>query len=106
MYKPAGEPDDWIKGELLHSCRRMNCQIRTDPDGQLAASLGSLTSGGVVLYDAEGHLRYQGGITASRGHEGDNAGAQAIVQILQGRPAARKTMPVFGCPLNQEPTTP
>ena len=104
MYKPADEPDSWMDGALLDKCRRMNCLIRPDPDGRLAVSLGSLTSGGVALYDANGRLRYQGGITAARGHEGDNAGERAVIAILQGSRARQKSMPVFGCPIQQEPT--
>jgi hypothetical protein len=101
MYKPAGEPDSWLEGTLLDACRRMHCQVRPDPDGRLAASLGSLTSGGVILYGADGRLRYQGGITSSRGHEGDNAGEQAIIEILRGRRSSHRSMPVFGCPIQR-----
>jgi hypothetical protein len=101
MYKPPGEPDSWLESGLLDACRRMGCQIRPDPGGRLAASLGNLTSGGVVLYDAGGKLRYQGGITGSRGHEGDNAGEQAIIEILLGRRSGHKSMPVFGCPIQR-----
>ncbi len=104
MYKPAGEPDRWMKGALLDKCRQMNCRVLPDPDGRLASLLGSLTSGGVVLYDAKGRLRYQGGITASRGHEGDNAGKQAVIEILRGHRDSQKSMPVFGCPIQQDPT--
>jgi len=103
MYKPAGEPDSWMEGALLDKCRQMNCRVLPDPDGRLAGSLGSLTSGGVVLYDAKGRLRYQGGITASRGHEGDNAGKQAVIAILRGQRDSQKSMPVFGCPIQQDP---
>ena len=101
MYKPPNEPDSWFEGALLDACRRMHCQVRSDPGGRLATSLGSLTSGGVVLYDADGKLRYQGGITSSRGHEGYNAGEQAIIEILQGRRDSHASMPVFGCPIQQ-----
>jgi hypothetical protein len=104
MYKPAGEPDRWMKGALLDKCRQMNCRVLPDPDGRLASLLGSLTSGGVVLYDAKGRLRYQGGITASRGHEGDNAGKQAVIEILRGHRDSQKSMPVFGCPIQPNPT--
>jgi hypothetical protein len=104
MYKPADEPDRWMDGVLLDDCRRMACQIRADPEGRLAAALGRLTSGGVVLYDAEGRLRYQGGITASRGHEGDNAGERGVIEILRGRRLSQKSMPVFGCPVQSAPT--
>src|SRR5437867_11128633 len=33
MYKPADQPDRWLEGALAEDCRRMNCQIRPDPDG-------------------------------------------------------------------------
>src|SRR5207247_1996224 len=102
MYKPADQPDRWLEGALAEDCRRMNCQIRPDPDGRLATSLGSLTSGGIALYDANGRLRYQGGITASRGHEGDNMGERAVIEILHGSRENHKSMPVFGCPIQQE----
>jgi hypothetical protein len=103
MYAPSNEPDSWSEGPQLKECRRMNYRIHTDPDGRLAASLGTLTSGAVLLYDGRGRLQYQGGITASRGHEGDNAGAQAIVDILNGRSGSSATLPVFGCPIQQGP---
>lgn len=101
LYKPPNELDSWLEGALLDACRRMHCQVRPDPGGRLAASLGSLTSGGVVLYDADGKLRYQGGITSSRGHEGDNAGERAIIEILQGHRDSHRSMPVFGCPIQR-----
>jgi len=104
MYKPAAEPDRWMEGALFDKCRQMSCRVRPDPDGRLAGSLGSLTSGGVVLYDGKGRLRYQGGITASRAHEGDNAGKQAVIEILRGQRDSQKSMPVFGCPIQQDPT--
>jgi hypothetical protein len=103
MYKPAEESEDWIEGSLVEDCRRMKCRIRPDPDGRLAASLGCLTSGVVVFYDANGQLRYQGGITGSRGHEGDNAGERAVIEILRGEMPCQKSMPVFGCPLREPP---
>ena len=104
MYRPASERASWLAGALLDECRRMNCQIHPDPDGRLAELLGSLTSGYVVLYDASGRLRYHGGITSSRGHEGDNVGEQAVIQILLGNRDSQKSMPVFGCPIRQAAT--
>jgi hypothetical protein len=103
MYKPASAPDSWLEGALLNECRRMNCQVRPDADGNLAASLGSLTSGQVLLYAADGSLRYQGGITSSRGHEGDNAGEDAVIEILQGNRISHQPIAVFGCPIQQAP---
>jgi hypothetical protein len=102
MYKPASEPDSWLEGPLLEDCRRIDSRILPDPDGRLAASLGGLTSGHVVLYDANGRLRYQGGITASRGHEGTNAGELAVIDALRGGTADTRSLPVFGCPIQDQ----
>jgi hypothetical protein len=57
------------------------------------------TSGHVLLYDANGTLRFSGGITASRGHEGRTNGGDALVELLLRRTAARSSFVVFGCPL-------
>lgn len=102
MYKPSNEPDSWLEGRLLDECRRMNCRVRSDPEGSYARVLGAVTSGDVVVYDASGKLRYHGGITGSRGHEGDNLGQQSVIDLLRGRNASRTSMPVFGCPIQKK----
>ena len=105
VYKPADKADGWSESPLVEDCRRMNCRIIQDADGKLAATLGSLTSGSVALYDHKGRLRYQGGITASRGHEGDNGGEKAVIEILLGNRESHRSLPVFGCPIQQEAAT-
>lgn len=70
-----------------------------DKDGLEAKLFGARTSGQVVLYDAAGRLQFAGGITASRGHVGDNTGRQAVQDLLAGKPARRDTHAVFGCAL-------
>lgn len=57
------------------------------------------TSGEVMLFDGAGQLRYWGGITGSRGHEGDNYGAAAVVAVFSGRQPERTRGVSFGCPL-------
>jgi hypothetical protein len=106
LFKPANQPESWSESPLVKDCRQMNCRILSDPDGRLAASLGSLTSGTVALYDRSGQLRYQGGITASRGHEGDNGGETAVIEILRGKRDSYRSLPAFGCPIQQEVTKP
>ena len=67
----------------------------------------ALTSGSCFLYDAHGKLLFSGGITSARGHEGDNAGRDAIVKLVHGRPAPQQQTDVFGCALrgsNLSPT--
>ena len=99
MFIPRNAEEEWMEGALLTEARRLNCRIQPDYGGELAASLGSLTSGGVALYDSHGRLRYQGGITVSRGHEGDNAGELAVIEILRGGASHHESLPVFGCPI-------
>ncbi|MDP9172995.1 MAG: RedB protein [Planctomycetota bacterium] len=71
----------------------------TDIGGVEAKRFDAATSGQAYLYSPRGKLLFQGGITDSRGHEGDNAGSDAIVNLVQGKPAREEKSPVFGCPL-------
>jgi hypothetical protein len=72
---------------------------RVDERGEEAARFAAATSGHVLLYAADGRLLYSGGITAARGHDGDNDGLRAILAIVGRRAPARDTQPVFGCSL-------
>lgn len=71
-----------------------------DDTGALAASLGAVTSGTVIVLEPSGSVLFRGGITPSRGHEGDCQGRRLLVAAIQGRRATAAT-PVFGCPLTE-----
>lgn len=96
-------PDDansaWTDTPL---CRRAallpGVSIVTDAAGSEAYRFRAKTSGETLLYDSAGRLAYHGGITAARGHEGDNPGSDAIVSLVSGSDAPA-TCPAFGCPL-------
>jgi hypothetical protein len=81
-----------------------------DDSGREAGRFGAATLGQTLLYDADGSLLFSGGITAARGHAGDNAGRSELVSLLnRGLSApvvtmnrgqsARDATHVFGCPL-------
>ena len=70
-----------------------------DADGDDLEQFHSQVSGEVWLYSAIGKLQFHGGITGSRGHQGRNAGADAIVALLSGQSAEVTRTPVFGCSL-------
>jgi hypothetical protein len=74
-------------------------QVARDDDGSEAAAFGAAASGTTLLYDAAGRLRFAGGITASRGHEGPSAGQERLYALATGAPADRSDGPVFGCTL-------
>ncbi len=75
--------------------------VEQDPTGEVARGLGAETSGDVLFYDATGALRFHGGLTAVRGHEGPSAARQAILDLVAHRstPSAATTTAAFGCRL-------
>lgn len=72
-------------------------RVFADVDGKEAARFGAVTSGHVVAYDNDGVRVFSGGITGSRGHEGDNVGAERLVDVIGGGAAAGAH--VYGCGL-------
>ncbi|PQO39162.1 hypothetical protein C5Y96_04680 [Blastopirellula marina] len=81
-----------------------NVHITNDADGQLAQQFGALTSGHTMLYSGDGRRIFSGGITPTRGHEGDNLGRKSIVQyVLDGETDCDRTN-VFGCPILVTPS--
>jgi hypothetical protein len=100
FLKPAGFSDDWEKTDLWQSAASIpGVNVIVDDDGAEARRFHSATSGQTILYDAEGHLLFSGGITASRGHAGDNDGQSAIISLVNDGAASRTVTSVFGCPL-------
>lgn len=74
--------------------------VHDDPGGVETDRFGARTSGQTLLYGPDGRLRFAGGITAARGHEGDSYGADAVVAAVQERKSdGSVTAPVFGCSL-------
>src|ERR1041384_5717141 len=81
FLKPSQMGDDWTQTDLWRSARAIpGVTVHEDRDGWQARRFGAETSSYVVLYDSRGVLLFKGGITAGRGHAGDNAGADAIEQ--------------------------
>jgi len=76
-----------------------NALLWRDEAGEEAHLFGSQTSGDVFVFDRTGHLRFEGGITAARGHVGANAASAAALSAIEGVSTAECHMPVFGCPL-------
>ncbi|MDB5340781.1 MAG: hypothetical protein JWN70_6400 [Planctomycetaceae bacterium] len=93
--QPAGECPLWKKAITIP-----DVQVDRDIDGVLARQFGAYSSGKVLLYDRTGQLQFAGGITAGRGHGGDNPGARAIVGALNGQRVLQRSYPVFGCPIS------
>lgn len=97
---PDPEDRDWGNSSLFAQASRLpNVTISADPHGEAARHYGARTSGQVVAYRPDGSLAYQGGVTGSRGHEGDNAGKSMLLDALNGKIAQPTDAPVYGCRL-------
>jgi hypothetical protein len=100
FIKPDGVPDDWELTDLWQSASRIpGVQVIQDNEGIEARLFHAATSGQAILYDSQGRLLFTGGITASRGHSGDNAGRSAIVSLVNAEGSDQRETRVFGCPL-------
>ena len=73
----------------------------TDENGLEAARFGAQTSGHTLVFDSNGRLVFSGGITATRGHVGANAGENAVLAALRQQIPERGRTSVFGCSLAQ-----
>ncbi len=98
---PPGVAPGWENGALLTLAERMRgIRIVLDRGGTIAHAFGVTGSGHVLVYARTGRLLFSGGITPARGHEGDNAGSDAIADLMNGRiPPNVIREPVFGCTL-------
>ena len=100
FYKPTDFGDDWERTDLWDAAAAIpDVSVIRDEEGSVAASFNAATSGQAVLYDSRGELLFAGGITAARGHSGDNLGSSAIVSLLTTQTTEHVETPVFGCPL-------
>jgi hypothetical protein len=107
FYLPAHEASAWARADLWKTANAIpGVHTYEDREAAVARSFGAFTSGQTLLYDSSGRLLFKGGITASRGHSGDNAGRTAITALLQGETLPQNALPVatpvFGCSLRGE----
>jgi len=105
---PADQETAWKRTAIWRRCESVSKgSILVDFDGELATQFRIGTSGHCALYSAAGKLLFQGGITASRGHEGESTGRVAIRAHLSsngrglGKGQISPATPVFGCELIQ-----
>jgi hypothetical protein len=96
--EPVGIAQDPATTDLWTSAKAIpGVHLLRDPGGIRCKALHATISGQVFLYDAAGHLQFTGGITGSRGHEGENEGLDSIEAFLDTGHAMHATTPVYGC---------
>lgn len=108
FYQPPAATPDWRSGLSWQLAQGLpDCSVHPDPESREAGLFDAHTSGQVVAYDRTGQLIFSGGITGSRGHSGDNAGADELLRVLAGQPAHPDfSSQVFGCSLREGDQTP
>lgn len=98
---PHNAASQWRDTDTVRSALALpRANLVCDLGGVEASRCGIVTSGAVRLYDPDGTLLYAGGVTASRGHEGDSAGGDRLLALLrEPSRAPASAFPVFGCRL-------
>lgn len=100
FVRPHGTPDGWDDTDLRRSAAAIpGVTVMSDLDEVEVDRFNAEVSGQTMLYNASGKLLFSGGITASRGHSGDNDGRSAIVSFVANGNAETSRTPVFGCAL-------
>jgi hypothetical protein len=107
VYRPSSQPASWTRTDLWAAASAIpGVRVFEDRDAEMAQSFGTFTSGQTLLYDDSGRLLFKGGITAYRGHSGDNVGRSVITAFLQNGPTPQTPLPVvtpvLGCSLRGE----
>ena len=100
FYADPAMGEGWERSGLWSAAAAIpGLSVRADPLGETARRFGAMTSGQVSIYAPDGRLRFRGGITSARGHEGDGAGKSAVLALaLGGEPELCETA-VYGCGL-------
>jgi hypothetical protein len=106
VVRPTEVPPDWDDTQLVARAVGIpGATVSRDEGGVEAARFGVVASGHVVVYDRNGQRLFSGGITSSRGHEGESFGTRRIHSLLTTGTADRADAPVFGCALADSTTS-
>jgi len=104
FLRPKGFSQDWVQTGLWKDAGRIpGVDVIEDNEGRESGIFHADVSGQTMLYDSKGDLVFSGGITVSRGHEGDNDGKDSIVSFLTRGIILQKQTPFFGCLLSDRP---
>jgi hypothetical protein len=98
VYQPSSQPAAWAETDVWRSAAAIpGVTVLADRDGAESKRFGVNVSGHTLVYDRNGRLAFSGGITAARGHEGDNDGRSAIAEFVTTGSMPIAHTPVFGC---------
>lgn len=102
FHHPKEMSLEWVKSSLWKKAKQLKgAAVTIDTDGKMVELFRPKTSGQVYLYSngEQRPLIYSGGVTSTRGHEGDNTGSDAIVNWVLHKKVVPSKFAVFGCSL-------
>jgi hypothetical protein len=104
ILHPDGVDDGWEQSSIWPDAENTPGVAVIRDDGCIESKrFGVATSGQALLYSPDGRLLFTGGITAGRGHVGDNFGRAAIMSLILHSPSPKLERivagSVYGCPL-------
>jgi hypothetical protein len=98
FYRPR--KSDWVANDLWKKAQSLEgASVAWDDEGLEARRFGARTSGTTLIYSPEGKLLFRGGVTGSRGHQGDNFGLDSLTESLASNRPTHLASRVFGCAL-------
>ncbi|MFN3192827.1 MAG: RedB [Aureliella sp.] len=105
-YVPAEANESWLETSTTREFAGIpGCTIALDSEAKMSRLFEVHTSGHVLLYGHRGELLFSGGITPSRGHEGDCRSGNDLVRLINdglGSKDVPVEWPSFGCRIYSE----
>lgn len=99
-FNPSGGASGWTRTRIWNCLAEIpDSKIIPDENAKWAQSLGIRTSGHVLIYDSNHNLKFSGGITVGRGHEGESLASISMSNLVRMQEQDRCQYPVFGCPI-------
>lgn len=101
VFETAGlNPEEVSNSALVHFVKeRQRIEVQFDAQGRESRRFGATVSGEVLAFDPAGRLRFRGGLTPGRGHQGDATGQAQFERIVSGSSTDFCCAPVYGCRL-------
>ncbi len=100
FVRPKAFDVEWVRSNLWKQASGIpGVHLYRDDEGKEAKKFHATVSGQTLLYNEKGRLLFNGGITGSRGHSGDNKGRDSVISfVLKGNTKTNRAF-VFGCSL-------
>jgi hypothetical protein len=90
----------WAETDLWQHAKRIpGAEVLRDENAIECRHFSAFTSGTAILFSKTGAELFRGGLTTSRGHEGESIADGALATFLKSGVMPVRSAPVFGCAL-------